>query len=318
MNVSEGREGEAAKPDLIKVPERETIELYENMCAVCGVPFFQKARGRLRRTCSDRCRQKLYRIRHTERGVEQRRADPDAEMRERYSEKHRIVPRVATECPVCGGEIVQAATGRKRKTCSAKCRQKLWRYEHPRCLMCSKRFTAKKGLRNVRYCSYECQTAAYTAMRRVRRYVRNNAAYRHYRPNWWATRHSGYREESVPWGRGGEGEAVVRERKPERVNRRTPPPSYFPEKEPAESGPLGEAGGAGEVIDPWGDVVTMDGLTGEEIYMAVVKKRAELAAYIEAGVEEEQIEWVRAELAELEARQARYVGEAKRVRNLSP
>ncbi len=43
--------------------DQQTVELFENRCCVCYVPIPQYRHGRLRRTCSAACRQKLYRMR---------------------------------------------------------------------------------------------------------------------------------------------------------------------------------------------------------------------------------------------------------------
>lgn len=70
-------------------------------------------------------------------------------------------------CMCCGREIIQPATGRKRKFCSDKCRREWWSahpeaihrketaYYEMTCVYCGKPFQSY-GNKNRRYCSHEC------------------------------------------------------------------------------------------------------------------------------------------------------------------
>jgi predicted nucleic acid-binding Zn ribbon protein len=42
-------------------PDPGQLSITRDLCAVCGDPIQQPARGRRRRTCGDRCRQELHR-----------------------------------------------------------------------------------------------------------------------------------------------------------------------------------------------------------------------------------------------------------------
>jgi predicted nucleic acid-binding Zn ribbon protein len=123
--------------------KRQVVEFVESRCAVCYAPIPQVRGGRLRRTCSDACRQKLYRLR---KGRKKKREAATAPAK-----------RPKRTCPVCGKPLVQPATGRKRKTCSDRCRKRLWRRQHPRCLMCGKRFKMAKNKQEQMYCSKHCR-----------------------------------------------------------------------------------------------------------------------------------------------------------------
>jgi ribosomal protein S27E len=198
--------------------KRQTVELFENQCAVCYRVFVQRRGGRLRRTCSAACRQKLYRMRH------RKQVDEDQEKagNEQPPEKEkRVFPRVETTCPVCGAALVQPWTGRKRKTCSESCRKRLWRQQNPRCLVCGKTFTPSRFQKEQKYCSAKCRGRAREALRRQRELARRREELGNYRPEWLPRPGSGYREEVVPW-EGDEQEAVIRERKPEAIYRETP------------------------------------------------------------------------------------------------
>lgn len=65
----------------------------------------------------------------------------------------------ATVCVRCGKSITNQATGRKRKYCSAQCKQK-WEAEHPKknhehhCQICGQQF--KSSTKNQKYCSHKC------------------------------------------------------------------------------------------------------------------------------------------------------------------
>lgn len=196
--------------------EPQTIELFENVCCVCFVPFWQERRGRLRRTCSHACRQELYRIRRGEKRKQARRKR--AEIEETPTKGARL-PRIRTKCPVCGEPIAQPAHGRKRKTCSERCRKRLWRRTHPRCLMCGKRFRLAKWRKDWKYCSKHCRWKGIKMMARARRREKAWAKVASYRPFWMPRKGSGYRKEVIPW-EAGEEEAVVREREPKPNYRR--------------------------------------------------------------------------------------------------
>lgn len=71
-------------------------------------------------------------------------------------------------CPCCGGAIQQtAATGRRKKFCSEKCRREWWKKHpgagkqsesaiyHSTCAACGKEFTAY-GNSSRKYCSHAC------------------------------------------------------------------------------------------------------------------------------------------------------------------
>ncbi|MEG0155196.1 MAG: hypothetical protein RR869_06375 [Lachnospiraceae bacterium] len=64
-----------------------------------------------------------------------------------------------TVCIQCGKPIVNKATGRRRKYCSVKCKQK-WEAAHPKknyeqiCQLCGKPF--KSSSKSQKYCSHEC------------------------------------------------------------------------------------------------------------------------------------------------------------------
>lgn len=183
----------------------QTIELFEYYCCVCYGWIDQTKGGRLRRTCSARCRQKLYRM---------RKGQPDKPAHERRE----TAPAMATwkpgSCPVCGEPIPQPKQGRKRKTCSQSCRMKLWRLENPRCIVCRKRYTRTPNQKVHLYCSKSCKRTMQQMRRRQRAREREWAKLASYRPDWWPRPGSGYREEAIPW-EGDEEEAVVREREPE-------------------------------------------------------------------------------------------------------
>lgn len=66
-------------------------------CTTCGVLVTQAERGRQRLYCSDACR---------------RAADSERKASRPKSEKPTI-------CALCGGSIIQPATGRPRRTCTA-------------------------------------------------------------------------------------------------------------------------------------------------------------------------------------------------------
>lgn len=193
------------------------VELYENRCAVCYVPFFQKRRGRLRRTCSDACRQKLYRMRH------QTKTQGSSEEVEAH-QVARTGRGKGETCPECGGEMIQPKTGRRRKTCSEACRKRRWRRENPKCLVCGKRFKRNKYQKVHLYCSKQCKWRAQKMRERQRVREKEYAKMASYRPDWLPRPGEGYRTEKVPWPEGlGEQEAVLREREPE--------PNYTPETE---------------------------------------------------------------------------------------
>jgi predicted nucleic acid-binding Zn ribbon protein len=185
--------------------EQQTIELYENRCCVCHVAFWQKPRGRLRRTCSAACRQKLYRMRHQK---------PKVERQQKEIKPIGVVMEAGTHCPVCGEPMEQPERGRKRKTCSEKCRKRLWRQQNPRCLVCGKHFKMAKYQKEQKYCSEQCRWQAAKLQQRQRQREQDFAELAGYRPEWLPRPGSGYREEMVPW-EGDEQEAVVREREPE-------------------------------------------------------------------------------------------------------
>jgi len=208
---------------------QETIELFENQCCVCFVPFWQKRRGRLRRTCSRACRQKLYRMRRGD-------ARPTAAASEVPEEQRRVygkrMPRIGTVCPVCQKPLEQPATGRKRSTCSERCRKRLWRWQHPRCLACGKRFVMAKWQKEQKYCSDRCRERAFKAQQRQRAREKAWAEAAGYRPEWMPRQGSGYREEIVPW-ESDEKAAVTRASK---ANPNRLPEGFKDEEEWAESG----------------------------------------------------------------------------------
>ena len=187
--------------------EQSTIEFYEHYCAVCHAPIQQVAGGRLRRTCSAACRQKLYRMR---KGKAPRKRTAGA-VQAVAPEATRA--RVRTTCPVCGERLVQPPTGRKRKTCSERCRKRLWRRQHPRCLMCGKRFTMAWHQKEQKYCSPRCRWRANKLQQRQAQREKAITAAAVYRPDWLPTPGTGYREERIPW-EGEEDEAVLWQRKP--------------------------------------------------------------------------------------------------------
>ncbi len=70
-------------------------------------------------------------------------------------------------CKYCGMDIIQFATGRRKKFCSVECRRAWWA-EHPemskknpksiyrkKCLHCGKRFKVY-GNKNRKFCSHDC------------------------------------------------------------------------------------------------------------------------------------------------------------------
>jgi hypothetical protein len=204
--------------------DQQDVELFENRCCVCFVPIPQYRHGRLRRTCSAACRQKLYRMRRkpiTYDTPNERvtcaspTGSPDGSRGEgRMDSGKEARRRAAQVCPACGGPISQPARGRKRKTCSARCRQRLWRRRNPRCLVCGKHFKMAKRQREQKYCSKQCKWRAGNAWQRQRERAKARVEMAHYRPEWMPRAGSGYRREAIPW-EGGEAAAVVAARKPE-------------------------------------------------------------------------------------------------------
>jgi predicted nucleic acid-binding Zn ribbon protein len=184
---------------------KQTIELYENQCCVCFMVIEQKKKGRLRRTCSAACRQKLYRMRHQK---------PKVDRPKKEIKPIGVVMKAGTHCPVCGKPMEQPERGRKRKTCSEKCRKRLWRQQTPRCLVCGKHFKIAKYQKEQKYCSEQCRWRAVKMQQRQRQRERDYAELAGYRPEWLPRPGSGYRQEVIPW-LDGEAAAVVREREPE-------------------------------------------------------------------------------------------------------
>lgn len=219
--------------------EQQSVELYENRCCVCYVPFWQIKGGRLRRTCSAACRQKLYRMRRGEREKKGRKPPKLV----RFS-----IRRPGATCPVCEGPMEQPAHGRKRKTCGQGCRMKLWRQQHPRCLICGRRFKLAQRRKEWKYCSKRCQWRAAKLQQQQRKREKAWAEVAGYRPDWLPRPGSGYREEMIPW-EGEEKSAVIREREPE--------PNYWDRER-------------------WGDDPEVDMVEAERRQMA--KKAEEVAA----------------------------------------
>jgi predicted nucleic acid-binding Zn ribbon protein len=182
--------------------KRQVVEFVESRCAVCYVPIPQVRGGRLRRTCSAACRQKLYRLRKGK-----------AARKRKGKAATAPAKRPKKTCPVCGEPLVQPATGRKRKTCSERCRKQLWRRQHPRCLMCGKRFTMVKYQKERKYCSKHCRWRGLKLRQRQAQREKAIAEAALHRPDWLPRPGEGYRAERIPW-EGSEDEAVIRKRRP--------------------------------------------------------------------------------------------------------
>ena len=206
------------------------IEFYENQCCICFAPFWQKRRGRLRRTCSQACRQKLYLMRRSHlKEQESVEAVPSrAETKHKFRRTHQ---RVLTHCPVCGEEMSQAKRGRKRKTCSDRCRKWLWRYENPRCMVCGKTFKMPKFQKQQKYCSSRCRSHAWEAFKRTQEIAKRREALGNSRPFWMPRLGSGYRKEVFP-EMIGETSAIWYEREPEANYE---PPDPIEERRKAEA-----------------------------------------------------------------------------------
>jgi hypothetical protein len=189
------------------------IELHENQCAVCLKPYFQKRRGRLRRTCCGACRQKLYRMRKkiTNPSAAGTGVPGGGEGEDGKAIKRRNRVRVARKCPECGTAIQQPERGRKRKTCSDRCRKRMWRRLNPPCLLCRKRFKPERYQGSHLFCSEECRYKARDMKKTEKRRERLAAAFRGNRPAWLPKPGSGYRQEIAPWAKD-EAEAVIRSR----------------------------------------------------------------------------------------------------------
>jgi predicted nucleic acid-binding Zn ribbon protein len=185
----------------------QVVTFSESRCAVCHTPIWQVRGGRLRRTCSAACRQKLYRMR---RGKAPRKSGVD---RAQAAAPKVTRKRVRTTCPVCGERMVQPPTGRKRKTCSERCRKRLWRQQHPRCLMCGKRFTIVRYQKEQKFCSKRCKWRANKLMQQQAQREKAIAEAAVHRPDWLPRPGEGYRAERIPW-EGGEAVAVIRKRRP--------------------------------------------------------------------------------------------------------
>jgi len=166
-------------------------------CAYCGTRIKQPLTGRMRRTCSAKCRQAIYRQRHPDRVMRTRLA----ERRKRRQQARESGEWAEGHCLVCTQPITQPAQGRKRKTCSDACRKKLWRQLNPVCAYCKQRYKLKHHKTHRRYCSDECQQAAYNERRRRqtrRRWAQKNQRYRTY---WIRGRGVARRAEEIPWSR---------------------------------------------------------------------------------------------------------------------
>lgn len=213
--------------------DRQVVELYENRCCVCYVPLWQERKGRLRRTCSAACRQRLYRMRKGKRERKKKRA---------AGPTGAAFKRAGTVCPMCGGPMEQPARGRKRKTCSEKCRKRLWRRQNPRCLVCGKHFKMAKYRKEQHYCSEKCKKQAAHYKKQQAKRERAWAEIAWYRPEWLPRKGSGYREETIPW-EAGEKEAVVREREPK--------PNYRPDPEAEEARRKAEEEAAEAEFEAW-------------------------------------------------------------------
>jgi predicted nucleic acid-binding Zn ribbon protein len=122
---------------------KRKIVIRPTNCVRCDKPLDVSAKGRPRETCSDACRQAMFR----------------QEQAQQPRKSHAPV-RV---CPTCRTRFLR--TNPKRRYCSDKCRAAQWRQTHRNCGHCGKSFAFNPLQAAHRFCTEKCQLAAWDAAR---------------------------------------------------------------------------------------------------------------------------------------------------------
>jgi hypothetical protein len=114
------------------------------VCKVCSGPVEVKAKGRPRETCSDACRQALFRRQHPH-------------------EKSEAIARIDVLMRACEHcKTLFPQVNPKKRYCSDKCRLAHWLATHRKCVLCGNRFAVNPRFREThRFCSRACQKRAW-------------------------------------------------------------------------------------------------------------------------------------------------------------
>jgi len=164
-------------------------------CAYCGTRIKQPETGRMRRTCSAKCRQAIYRQRHPDRIMRTRLA----ERRKRKLESKKRGEWAPGHCLVCAQPITQPKQGRPRQTCSDACRKKLWRQRNPKCVHCKQRYKLSRNDPRRLYCTLKCKRQAELNRKRRKRRRKLAEKNQRYRTYWIRRRGTVRRAEQPPW-----------------------------------------------------------------------------------------------------------------------
>lgn len=136
-----------------------TSKWREEPCRICG-NLMRVRNGQRRPLCSSACRRAAYLERQRRRAQQ-----PDDGPLEVEAKPPRV-------CPICEGPISQQPSGRRRRTCSRRCRQTAYRWRtepsSPNsstptrlCEVCEQPLPSGSGQARRRTCSHRCRQRAY-------------------------------------------------------------------------------------------------------------------------------------------------------------